>query len=188
MNKLFICFNAFLLLFLFLAVALVQVISFKDTVNSLENKINAINLNPVFIVAIIITIIYFYVMLNAETYSKNKDLYLSLLSIISVTLLGIPFLVFLKNYFKQSLTFIYNIVIFGVIMLMFFGSLLIMYSLCTSMYQKYAYISTIGLAAFTAMTMLVFHQPVNKTELTSFLKNLSILGGLMLLSQQFNIV
>jgi uncharacterized membrane protein YphA (DoxX/SURF4 family) len=73
----------------------------------------------------------------------------------------------------------------GVIILLLFGSLVILYSLFTSMYKECAYIATIGLATFTAMTILIFHFPTNKSEIISFTKNLSIFGGLMLLSQQF---
>jgi heme/copper-type cytochrome/quinol oxidase subunit 4 len=188
MDKLFICFNAFLLLFIFLAGGLNKFINFKDTVNSLKTQINLLELNPIFIIAIIITIIYFYIILNVQIYNKNKSLYLSLLSIISITILGIPFLVLIKNYLKQSqslISLVYNTTICGVIMLLFFGSLLILYSLCTNMYQEYAYVATIGLATFTAMTILIFHFPTNKSEIISFTKNLSIFGGLMLLSQQF---
>ena len=102
MNTLFICFNAFLLLFIFLTGGLNKIINFKDTVNSLETQINSIKLNPIFIVAIIITIIYFYVILNNQIYSKNKNLYLFLLTIISITIIGIPLLVFFKKYLKQN--------------------------------------------------------------------------------------
>ena len=185
MNTLFICVNAFLLLFIFLAGGINKIINFKDTVNSLESQINSIKLNPIFIIAIIITIIYFYIILNVQIYNKNKNLYLFLLTIISITIIGIPFLVFFKKYFKQALKLIYNTTILGVIMLLIFGSLLILYSLCTSMYQDYAYVATIGLATFIAMTILIFHFPTNKSEIISFSKNLSIFGGLMLLSQQF---
>ena len=185
MNTLFISFNAFLLLFIFLVGGLNKIINFKDTVNSLETQINTIKLTPTFIIAIIITIIYFYIILNDQIYNKNKNLYLFLLSIISITIIGIPLLVFFKKYLKQASTLIYNTTILGVIMLLLFGSLLILYSLCTSMYQDYAYVSTIGLATFTAMTILIFHFPTNKSEIISFIKNLSIFGGLMLLSQQF---
>jgi len=188
MNKLFISFHAFLLLFIFLAGGLNKIINFKDTVNSLKTQINSIELSPIFIIAIIITIIYFYIILNVELYNKNKKLYLFLLSIISITILGIPFLVLFKNYLKQAgslISLIYNTTILGVIMLLTFGSLIILYSLSTSMYQEYAYVSTIGLAAFIAMTILIFHFPINKSEITSFMKNLSIFGGLMILSQQF---
>lgn len=188
MDKLFICFNAFLLLFIFLAGGLNKFINFQDTINSLETQINTIKLTPVFIAAIIITIIYFYIILNVQIYNKNKNLYLFLLTILSVTIVGIPFLVFFKNYLKQAQTLIsliYNTTIVGVILLLFFGSLLILYSLFTNMYKDYAYIATIGLATFTAMTILIFHFPTNKSEVISFTKNLSIFGGLMLLSQQF---
>ena len=185
MNTLFICFNAFLLLFIFLAGGLNKIINFKDTVNSLETQINTIKLTPTFIISIISTIIYFYIILNDQIYNKNKNLYLFLLSIISITIIGIPLLVFFKKYLKQVGKLIYNITILGVIMMLLFGSLLILYSLCTSMYQDYAYVSTIGLATFTAMTILIFHFPTNKSEIISFTKNLSIFGGLMLLSQQF---
>jgi heme/copper-type cytochrome/quinol oxidase subunit 4 len=188
MNTLFICFNAFLLLFIFLAGGFNKVTNFQDTFNSLETQINSIKLNPIFIIAIIITIIYFYIILNIQIYNKNKNLYLFLLTIISITILGIPFLVFFKNYLKQAeklISLIYNTAIFGVIILLLFGSLLILYSLYTNMYKDYAYVATIGLATFTAMTILIFHFPTNKSEVISFTKNLSIFGGLMLLSQQF---
>ena len=188
MNTLFICFNAFLLLFIFLSGGLNKIINFKDTVNYLETQINTIKLNPMFIIAIIITIIYFYIILNAQIYNKNKNLYLFLLTIISITILGIPLLVFFKKFLKQAhtlISLIYNTIILGVIILLIFGSLLILYSLFTGMYQDYAYVATIGLATFTAMTILIFHFPTNKSEIISFTKNLSIFGGLMLLSQQF---
>jgi len=188
MNKLFICFNAFLLLFIFLSGGLNKILNFHGTVNSLETQINTIKLTPIFIVAIIITIIYFYNILNAQVYNKNYNLYLFLLSTIIITIIGIPFLVFFKKYLKQLNTIvslIYNITICGVIILLFFGSLLILYSLYTNMYQEYAYIATIGISTFTAMTILIFHFPTDKTEIISFMKNLSIFGGLMLLSQQF---
>ena len=188
MDTLFICFNTFLLLFIFLAGGLNKIIHFKDTVNSLEAQINSIKLNPIFIIATIITIIYFYIILNAQIYNKNKNLYLFLLIIISITILGIPLLVFFKNYLKQAgtlVSLIYNTTILGVIILLIFGSLLILYSLFTGMYKDCAYVSTIGLATFIAMTILIFHFPTNKSEIISFAKNLSIFGGLMLLSQQF---
>ena len=188
MDKLLICFNTFLLLFIFLAGGFNKILNFHNTVNSLETKINTIKLTPIFIVAIIITIIYFYNILNAQVYNKNYNLYLFLLSAIIITIIGISFLVFFKKYLKQLNTIvslIYNITICGVIILLFFGSLIILYSLYTNMYQEYAYIATIGLATFTALTILIFHFPTDKSEIISFMKNLSIFGGLMLLSQQF---
>jgi len=187
MNKSFIVFNAFLLLFIFLAGGIHKILNFKETVNSLETQINTIKMDPIFIIAIIITIIYFYIILNLQIYNKNQNLYLFLLSIISITLIGIPFLVLVKKYLSLQafISLIYNIIICGVIGLLIFGSLIILYSLYSSMYQNYAYVATIGLATFIAMTILIFHFPTNKKEIISFTKNLSIFGGLMILSQQF---
>jgi hypothetical protein len=182
MDKLFICFNAFLLLFIFLAGGLNKIANFQDTANFLEAKINAIQLNPIFIAAIVITIIYFYI-ISMQT----KNVYLFLL--ISVAIAGIPFLAYFKKYlnqYKALVSIIYDAAIAGVIGLLTLGSLLILYSLYTSKYEEYAYIATIGLAVFTAMTILIFHFPTNKSEMISFTKNLSIFGGLMLLSQRFS--
>lgn len=181
MDKLFICFHVFLLLFIFLAGGLNKIANFQDTANYLEAKVNAIQLNPIFIAAIIITIIYFYI-ISMQT----KNMYLFLL--ISIVITGIPFLAYFKKYlnqYKALVSFIYDAAITGVIGLLTFGSLLILYSLYTNKYQEYAYVATIGLAVFTAMTILIFHFPTNKSEMISFTKNLSIFGGLMLLSQRF---
>ena len=181
MDKLFICFHVFLLLFIFLAGGLNKIANFQDTANYLEAKINAIQLNPIFIAAIIITIIYFYI-ISMQT----NNVYLFLL--ISVVIAGIPFLAYFKKYlnqYKALVSIIYDAAITGVIGLLTLGSLLILYSLYTNKYQEYAYVATIGLAVFTAMTILIFHFPTNKSEMISFTKNLSIFGGLMLLSQRF---
>jgi hypothetical protein len=182
MDKLFICFNAFLLLFIFLGGGLNKITNFQDTANFLEAKVNAIQLNPIFMAAIIITIIYFYI-ISMQT----NNVYLFIL--ISVAIAGIPFLAYFKKYlnqYKALVSFIYDAAIAGVIGLLTIGSLLILYSLYTNKYQEYAYIATIGLAVFTAMTILIFHFPTNKSEIISFTKNLSIFGGLMLLSQRFS--
>jgi hypothetical protein len=183
MDKLFICFHVFLLLFIFLAGGLNKIANFQDTANYLEAKVNAIQLNPIFIAAIIITIIYFYVIIVLRT----NNMYLFLL--ISVAIAGIPFLAYFKKYmnqYKALVSFIYDAAIAGVIVLLTLGSLLILYSLYTSKYEEYAYVATIGLAVFTAMTILIFHFPTNKSETISFTKNLSIFGGLMLLSHRFS--
>jgi hypothetical protein len=192
-NKLFICFNAFLLLFIFLAGGINKIVSFQSTVEFLETKINAVQLNPIFIVAIISAIIYFYVVLITFGPKRQTDTsqlinaYLFLL--ISIAFIGIPVLAYFKrallNQSKTLVSLIYDSTIVGVIGLLTLGSLLILYSLYTSKYEEYAYVATIGLAVFTAMTILIFHFPTNPNEMISFTKNLSIFGGLMLLSQRF---
>jgi len=185
-NKLIICFNAFLLLFIFLAGGINKIVSFQGTVEFLETKINTIQLNPIFITAVAAAIVYFYVVLIMNGKASQLNVYLFLL--ICIAFIGIPALVYLKKTLNQSkmlVSLIYDSTIVGVIGLLTFGSLLILYSLYTSKYEEYAYVATIGLAVFTAMTILIFHFPTNPDEMISFTKNLSIFGGLMLLSQSF---
>ena len=188
-NKLFICFNAFLLLFIFVAGGVNKIASFEGTVQFLETKINAIQLNPIFIVAITVAIAYFYVTLIAfGPKGQTSPLNVYLFLFISIVFIGIPTLAYFKKLLNQSealVSLIYNTAITGVIGLLTLGSLLILYSLYTNKYEEYAYIATIGLAVFTAMTILIFHFPTNPSEMISFTKNLSIFGGLMLLSQRF---
>lgn len=188
-NKLFICFNVFLLLFIFLAGGINKIVSFEGTVEFLETKIKAIQLNPIFIAAVAAAIIYFYVVLimNGKE-SKTSQLNVYLFLLISIAFIGIPALAYFKKALNQSkilVSLIYDSIIIGVIGLLTLGSLLILYSLYTSKYEEYAYVATIGLAVFTAMTILIFHFPTNPNEMISFTKNLSIFGGLMLLSQRF---
>ena len=189
MDKLFITFNAFLLLFIFLAGGINKIVSFHGTVEFLETKINAIQLNPIFITAVAAAIIYFYVVLiTFGKASKTSRLNGYLFLLISIAFIGIPVLAYCKKAMNQSkmlVSLIYDSTIIGVIGLLTLGSLLILYSLYTSKYEEYAYVATIGLAVFTAMTILIFHFPTNPDEMISFTKNLSIFGGLMLLSQRF---
>ena len=189
-NKLFICFNAFLLLFIFLAGGINKIMSFQGTVDFLETKINAIQLSPIFIAAVASAIVYFYVILvmNGRQTSQTSPLNVYLFIFIGIVFVGIPALAYFKkalNRSKMLVSLIYDTAITGVIGLLTFGSLLILYSLYTSKYEEYAYVATIGLAVFTAMTILIFHFPTNPSEIISFTKNLSIFGGLMLLSQRF---
>ena len=186
MDNLFICFNAFLLLFIFLAGGINKMLSFQGTVDFLKTKVNAIHLSPIFIIAIMAAILYFYVILIMNGNQGKTNMYLFIL--IGIAFIGIPALVYFKRVLSQTkwlVSLIYDSAIVGVTGLLTLGSLLILYSLYTSKYEEYAYIATIGLAVFTAMTILIFHFPTNSSEMISFTKNLSIFGGLMLLSQRF---
>lgn len=188
-NTLLTTLNAFLLLFIFLAGGINKITNFKGTVDFLEMKVHAIELNSIFIAAIIAAIIYFYIILVMTT-KTNQATNVFLFFLISIALIGIPALAYFKKVLSNSnskmlVSLIYNVAIAGVIGLLTLGSLLILYSLYTSKYEEYAYVATIGLAAFTAMTILIFHFPTNPSEVISFTKNLSIFGGLMLLSQRF---
>jgi uncharacterized membrane protein YphA (DoxX/SURF4 family) len=189
-QQIFIVINAFLLLFIFIAGGFNKIANFKDTASYLETKINETQLNPIFIASIFVTIFYFYLNIYIQRNSFNSFLLSSIVIAVSIAIIGIPFLVYFKKYLNQNcskafVSLIYDVAILGVIGLLTLGSVIIMYSLYTNSYKEYAYAATIGLAAFTAMTILIFHFPTNKAEVISFTKNLSILGGLMLLSQRF---
>jgi hypothetical protein len=109
----------------------------------LETKVNAIQLNPIFIAAIIAAILYFYVTLMM-TFGKIKqvnNIYLFIL--ISIAFIGIPVLAYFKKGLGRFVSLIYNAVIVGVIGLLMLGSLLILYSLYTNRYEEYAYVATI---------------------------------------------
>ena len=186
MDNLFITFHAFLLLFIFVGGGINKIANFQGTADFLETKVNAIQLNPIFIAAVIIAIAYFYIILI--TLGQTSQLNVYLFVFISIVFVGIPALAYFKKAMNKSdalVSLVYNTAITGVIGLLTLGSLLILYSLYTSKYEEYAYIATIGLAVFTAMTILIFHFPTNPDETISFTKNLSIFGGLMLLSQRF---
>ena len=187
MNNWLITFSAFLLLFVFISGGVNKIINFHGTVESLKTKINTIQLNPTFITAVSVVIIYFYVNLIVSK-NANQVMNTHLFVLISIALISIPALAYFKQAFntsKRMVSFIYDSAIVGVIGLLTLGSLLILYSLYTNKYEEYAYFATIGLAAFTAMTILIFHFPTDPSEMISFTKNLSIFGGLMLLSQRF---
>lgn len=189
-QQLFTIINAFLLLFIFIAGGLNKIVNFQDTATYLETKINEIQLNPIFITSVLVTIFYFYLNIYTQRHNLNSFLLSTIIIAVSIAIIGIPFLVYFKKYLNQNfskafISLIYDAAILGVIGLLTLGSLVILYALYANSYKEYAYTATIGLAAFTAMTILIFHFPTNKAEVISFTKNLSILGGLMLLSQRF---
>jgi uncharacterized membrane protein YphA (DoxX/SURF4 family) len=179
-----ITFSAFLLLFIFISGGVHKIRNFQGTVDFLKTKINAIQLNPIFIAAIAVAIIYFYVNL-IWLKNANQVMNTPLFILISIALISIPALAYFKKALNTINLLVYDSAIVGVIGLLTLGSLLILYSLYTNKYEEYAHIATIGLAAFTAMTILIFHFPTDPSEMISFTKNLSIFGGLMLLSQRF---
>jgi len=81
--------------------------------------------------------------------------------------------------------FFYNFVILGVILLEILAPILIIFSLHTNMYKDYAYYSSVGLAIFTILATLIYHFPPYGAERYAFMKNLTAIGALMLLSTLF---
>lgn len=63
---------------------------------------------------------------------------------------------------------------------------IILYSLQYNTYKQEAFYSCLGLIGFTILATLVYHNPVSsQKEYYNFLKNISIIGGLLLLSNNF---
>lgn len=165
--------NIIFILFMFFSGGINKLRNIDGTSSYLEKKINSTNVNSVFIISLIATIVYFNLNIG-----KNKMLAgLTTLSFISILVLT-----YLKNDMFKPL---YRLIIIGVILLLTLGSGIILYSAYTDQYKIYAYVSCVLLAVFTAMTILIFHFPTDPKEIIPFMKNLSITGGLMLLSTKF---
>jgi uncharacterized membrane protein YphA (DoxX/SURF4 family) len=89
-------------------------------------------------------------------------------------------------FFLQNLPNIfYDLTILGVILLEIFAPIVIMFSLYTNTHTDCAYYSSVGLAIFTVLANLIYHFPTNKGQYSSFMKNLTAIGSLMLLSTLF---
>lgn len=92
-----------------------------------------------------------------------------------------------KHFFiKVPLEMFYIISVILVIILQIVGSLLIIYSMYTKKYEKYAYYACIGLAIFTILATLLYHFPPQKGKYYPFVSNITALGGLLLLSSYFD--
>lgn len=69
-----------------------------------------------------------------------------------------------------------------VIILEICAPVLIIYSLVYGKYTYYSYIATNLLIAFTIFATILYHFPTQPNQYYYFMKNLSIIGGLLLLS------
>ena len=176
--------NVLFLVLIFLLGGVNKIINFENTTKFLEDKVNSIHLDFIFYASVFLVILFFYFNIyNNNTFTENNKNYL--FGLISFSLCFILFLAYFNNKQFKYIHLFYNCVIIGVITLLISSSLIILYSLISGKYKSYAYVATTGLAVFTAMTILIFHFPTNKSEVISFTKNLSIVGGLMVLSNQF---
>ena len=72
--------------------------------------------------------------------------------------------------------------ILGVIVLELLGSGIILYSASTNSFRNLAKLSIIGLIVFTVLATLLFHM----NEPSQILKNVSVIGGLLLLYDRFS--
>ena len=81
--------------------------------------------------------------------------------------------------------FLYTLAIVIVVLLELVGASLILYSSLTNKNKLYAYYSVLGLIGFTILATLLFNLSPFEIEKISLLKNLSIIGGLLLLLDKF---
>ena len=91
----------------------------------------------------------------------------------------------LKNVFwiKNLPDWFYELAIFLVIVLLLVGPSVIMYSFYDSSYSLYAKYACYALAVFTLLATLLYHMPVDTNQKNHMLKNISIIGGFLLLSE-----
>ena len=92
---------------------------------------------------------------------------------------------FKKIFFLKLPNIVYNLIIIGVIILEIVGPLIIVYSFYNHEMYKLAYYSCILLALFTVAATLLYHFPPKGTEYYFFMKNMSIIGGLLFVSLSF---
>jgi hypothetical protein len=94
---------------------------------------------------------------------------------------------FQNMFFLQKMPSIfYNLSILGVVLLEIFAPIVIMFSLYTNTHTDCAYYSSLGLAVFTILASLIYHFPTKKGQHSAFMKNLTAIGSLMLLSTMFS--
>ena len=91
----------------------------------------------------------------------------------------------LKNVFwiKNLPDWFYELAIFLVIALLLVGPGVIMYSFYDSSYSLYAKYACYALAVFTLLATLLYHMPVDTNQKNHMLKNISIIGGFLILSE-----
>lgn len=76
----------------------------------------------------------------------------------------------------------YIVIIILVIILQIGSSLTILYSAYTNKYKQYAYYSSISLIIFTVLATAIYHFPPFGSNYYDFMRNVSIIGGLLLLT------
>jgi uncharacterized membrane protein YphA (DoxX/SURF4 family) len=91
----------------------------------------------------------------------------------------------LKSRLSFLSLFICKFSIICVIILEICAPILILYSATYGKYNYYSYIASILLICFTVLATLLYHFPTQPNQYYFFMKNTSIIGGLILLSNHF---
>jgi hypothetical protein len=91
----------------------------------------------------------------------------------------------LKSVFwvKNLPDWFFQFTIFMVIVLLLVGPGVIMYSFYDHSYSEHAKHACYALAGFTLLATLLYHMPVDSNQTNHMLKNISIIGGFLLLSE-----
>lgn len=101
----------------------------------------------------------------------------------------IPFVSNISKGLKSRLSFLplflCKVAIICVIILEICAPILILYSATYGKYNYYSYIACILLICFTVLATLLYHFPSQPNQYYFFIKNISIIGGLILLSNRF---
>lgn len=94
------------------------------------------------------------------------------------------------NYLKSKVNlnlpnsiFILSIIL--VIILQLVGTSIILYSTVSNNLKKEAMLTTYALVGFTVLATLIFHPPNDESQYYYLIKNVSIIGGLLLLADKF---
>tara|TARA_Y100000389_G_C17396556_1_gene482880 strand:- start:434 stop:817 length:384 start_codon:yes stop_codon:yes gene_type:complete len=85
---------------------------------------------------------------------------------------------------KLPLVF-FKFLIFCTISIELAGPLMILFGQLYSTFEIYSQISIIALIVFTLIASFIYHFPSIKKEQTNFLKNLGLIGGLLVLYNNF---
>ena len=80
--------------------------------------------------------------------------------------------------FNMLPSILHKLTIIGVIAVEILAPLGMLYGVYNSEYSHIGKLSCISLIAFTALASILYHNPVDPSQRTAFLKNLSIIGGL----------
>jgi len=91
-----------------------------------------------------------------------------------------------KNFIISTLPiWFYQLSLIFVILLEIFAPLIIVYSSVTYSLESLALYSCYALVAFTILATIMYHPPNKKKEYHYFMKNLSIVGGLLALAELY---
>ena len=79
----------------------------------------------------------------------------------------------------------FQLAIICVIILLITAPIIMLYSVFNKSFRNYAILGCYSLILFTILATLLFHFPTDPKEMINFMKNISIIGGFLALSENF---